>query len=187
MIAASRDSAHSLPLLNDRLSSAGAGISGVALSLPGESFAGSSALATTASSNGLASTPLQPNLSSIAHISDPFSYSMLPSSSAIANNALHPSMLLLQPNSTALLQSLKTGHNYRTAGGRTKAGYPPNGLVIPPGTYAVFGKSLTALNGLRTEEIADDLEGFRFLGKKRKRGGENRGVAQKKAAMQEAF
>ena len=167
------------------------GISGINIPASGasEAFMGSPGLANTSSSIGLASTPLQSNLSS-THISDPFNYSLLPASPALANSALHPSMLLLQPNSTAILQSLKTGHHYhghRTAGGRTKAGYPPNGLVIPPGTYTIFGKSLTALNGLRTEEIADDMEGFRFLGKKRKRGGDNRGVAQKKAAMQEAF
>jgi hypothetical protein len=97
-------------------------------------------------------------------------------------------MLLLQPNSVALLQSLKQGaHSHRTTGGRTKAGYPPSGLVIPPGTYAVFGKCITAINALRAEEISDDLEGIRFMGKKRKRGGEGRGMAAKKAAMNEAY
>lgn len=124
---------------------------------------------------------LQTNLSQ-SHISDPFNYSLLPTSPALGGNALHPSMLLLQPNSNALLQSLKTGqhyHGHRTTGGRTKAGYPPNGIAIPPGTYAVMGKSLAALNSLRAEEIADDLEGMRV---KKKRGGEGRGFGQKKTA-----
>lgn len=91
-------------------------------------------------------------------------------------------MLLLPPNSSALLQSLRTGvhyHSHRTTGGRTKAGYPPSGLVITPGTYSVLGKCITALNTLRAEEIADDMEGLR---KKRKRGGEGRGAAARRQA-----
>lgn len=143
----------------------GISISGVAL--PPQ--AGDTAIAGGGSSNtvnGTTSTSnnhsLHANLSS-SHISDPFNYSLLPNSPALAGNALHPSMLLLQPGSNALLQSLKTGHHYhhhRTTGGRTKAGYPPNGLIITPGTYAVLGKSITAINSLRAEEIADDVEHF---------------------------
>ena len=149
----------------------GIAISGVALPSFGE--ASSTTMGNSASSSGHAGSgapsALQANLSS-SHISDPFNYSLLPHSPALAHNALHPSMLLLQPGSTALLQSLKTGHHYhhqRTAGGRTKAGYPPNGLLITPGTYTVLGKSIAALNALRAEEIQDDMEGLR---KKKRRG-----------------
>lgn len=92
-------------------------------------------------------------------------------------------MLLLQPGSNALLSSLKTGHHYhRTTGGR-KAGYPPNGLIVTPGTYAVLGKSLNAINPLRAEEISDDMEWFRV--RKRKRGTETRERAVKRHALQD--
>ena len=165
----------SLALLRDQLTCcSGIAISGVAL--PSQDGAiGAASMGYSASSNG------QPNLSA-ASISDPFNYTLLPNSPALANNALHPSMLLLPPNSSALLQSLRTGvhyHSHRTTGGRTKAGYPPNGLVITPGTYSVLGKCITALNTLRAEEIADDMEGLR---KKRKRGGEGRGAAARRQA-----
>lgn len=93
-------------------------------------------------------------------------------------------MLLLQPGSNALLQSLKTGHHYhRTTGGRTKAGYPPNGLIITPGTYAVLGKSLNAINQLRAEEITDDMEWFRVRKRKRGTGTETRERALKRHAL----
>lgn len=134
---------------------------------------------------------MQANLSS-TQLSDPFNFSILPNSPALSNNALHPSMLLLQPGSNPLLQSLKTGHHnfnqiggQRTTGGRTKAGYPPNGLIITPGTYNVLGKSLNAINQLRAEEIADDMEWFRVRKRKRGTGTETRERAVKRGALQD--
>ena len=102
-------------------------------------------------------------------------------------------MFLLQPGSNALLQSLKTGNyilsggigGHRTTGGRTKAGYPPNGLIITPGTYAVLGKSINAINQLRAEEVADDMEWFRVRKRKRGTGTETRERAVKRNALQD--
>ncbi|KAK9893409.1 hypothetical protein P389DRAFT_175469 [Cystobasidium minutum MCA 4210] len=159
-------------------SSTGITLSGIALPPP---LAGGDS--TPAGGASPSAHNMQPNLSS-SQISDPFNYSLLPNSPALANNALHPSMLLLQPGSNALLQSLKTGHHYhRTTGGRTKAGYPPNGLIITPGTYAVLGKSLNAINQLRAEEITDDMEWFRVRKRKRGTGTETRERSHKRHAL----
>ena len=114
---------------------------------------------------------------SSADLNDPFNYSLLHASPALHNGqALHPSMLLLQPGSSALLASLKSGshyHSHRIAGGRAKAGYPPTGLIVTPGSYQPM-KSMTALNMLRTEEISDDFDTIARATRQRQRVGRRR-------------
>lgn len=191
----------------------GVGISGVSLPLPSDFATHGSASPMIHSSsfqgagttnNGNAS-PL-PNIagSQHSHLNDLFSFSLLPSSPALGNkdsshlngqgylsgntSPFPSSMFLLQPNSSAFA-SLRSGY-HRAGGpgqGRAKAGYPPNGVVIPPGTYALLGKSIGALNGLRAEEIGDDMEGMRRKKKRTAAGEGGRNGKRQHAAAHEMY